>query len=405
MEPSECTIDFWMKNEVNIVRSRDSLIKPHARHFNALFEGYKNDYERSLSKQDLQTGQMAIQNSRSLMSHMKLLNVKPDAYTITLMMGLQSTSSEISNLWNDLLNWTDIEFSPPIYHSLISAYGNANDIESACRVFDHMLAVDALSPSLNSWNVMLDALAKASSHNSERVINCDSTPKFRSSVANRSNSSADTVDDTPFILHMNGLIPPEAARSILDLMIEAKVESKMNDMILRPTSQTYVLVATSLAYHNKTDGIDALCLYNHALENNISIDGRFMNAILRCYGENIVTAISDWKTKYRSSMIIQGKTDKSTKNLIAAYNGLVQVAGRAYRPDIALRIAYAMSKDGIEPNETTWNNYNSGVRKRSEQSTKVRFHSQHEELLAVECTKYCSNDKRRLSEKRVRIII
>ena len=85
--------------------------------------------------------------------------------------------------------------------------------------------------------------------------------------------------------------------------------------------------------------------------------------------------------------------------------GEVEVAGKAYRPDIALRIAYAMTKEGLEPTEAALNAYNAGARLRAMDLEKVRLHSQYEKLLLIECSNYCPNDKRKLNEKRVRIII
>jgi len=399
LEQSEITTDFIRKHKVNIQQAGYLTVKPFVRHFNALFEGYKSEYERFEIKKDINGREHVMQEVRTLFCHMKAMDISPDAYTITLLMGLQPSSFDISNVWNDILEFTEVKMTPPIYHSIISAYGKVNDINSACRVFDHMLATNSMSPSLNSWNIILGALAKVSAHASERVIDFTNVPKFYASPDEL------LLEDTPFIGHMEGLRPPDAARSILDLMIVAKEENQMGDMILRPTAQTYLLVATSLAHSDTENGTNALELFNDARKNNISIDGRFLNAIIRCYGDQIEKAIFDWKKVYRLSLTKEENIEKMPKNLIAAYNGLIQIAGRAYRPDIALRIAYAMVKEGVEPNETTWNNYNAGVRKRSMDKKRIRLHSQHEELLAVECTKYCSKDKRRLSDKRVRIII
>lgn len=399
LEQSESTTLFMNQENLSINGTRLSVVKPIVRHFNALLEGYKSEYEYTQKKNDLKRRDYIIREVKTLFCCMKDMGISPDAFTITLLMGLQPSSFEVTNLWNEILECTNVKMTAPIYHSIISAYGKVNDITSACRVFDHMLAMDSMSPSLNSWNVILGALAKVSAQASDKVIDFTNVPKF--SV--RSNEPF--LKDTPFISHMEGLRPPEAARSILDLMIVARQENEMGDMILRPTAQSYLLVATSLAHDDRDNVTEALNLFNDALKSNICIDGRFLNAIIRSYGDHIEEAIFDWKTHYRTSLSKEENIEKLPKNLIAAYNGLIQVAGRAYRPDIALRIAYAMVKEGVEPNETTWNTYNAGVRKRSMDKKKIRLHAQHEELLAVECTKYCSKDKRRLSDKRVRIII
>jgi hypothetical protein len=157
-------------------------------------------------------------------------------------------------------------------------------------------------------------------------------------------------------------------------------------------------------------------LFNTAIENGVSLDGRFLNAIIRCYGDNIRLALDSWKTVFRPYALTASGEDKSRisgdlrnsrmgKNLVASYHGLMYVAGRAYRPDIGLRLAYAMVREGVEPTEAALNTYNTGARERQEDLQKVRLHGQYENLLLVECTKYDSNDRRRFTDKRVRIIL
>jgi hypothetical protein len=110
---------------------------------------------------------------------------------------------------------------------------------------------------------------------------------------------------------------------------------------------------------------------------------------------------------------------------------------------VALRVVYAMRRDGLEPDETALNCYHSGKhdqglvprRLASEESTQPphpppnavpadaapdrpgwtmrrikdtilgRDRSPYESLLLVECTQYDPNDRRRIGEQRVRIIV
>jgi hypothetical protein len=51
------------------------------------------------------------------------------------------------------------------------------------------------------------------------------------------------------------------------------------------------------------------------------------------------------------------------KNLLAAYNGLLYVCGRALRSVIGFCVVYAMNKEGVEPTEPL-NCYRSGKRVR-----------------------------------------
>ena len=121
-------------------------------------------------------------------------------------------------------------------------------------------------------------------------------------------------------------------------------------------------------------------------------------------------ALSHENRKRPSSSILP---NRKKKNLAAAYHGLLHVCGRAGCPDIALRLVYAMSKEGVEPNETSLNSYNAGKKIREistgqgdEKQGAIRraITNQYETLLTVECTKYEASDKRRKGDRRVRII-
>jgi hypothetical protein len=101
---------------------------------------------------------------------------------------------------------------------------------------------------------------------------------------------------------------------------------------------------------------------------------------------------------------------------MAAYHGLLFVCGRAVRPDIAVRLIYAMSKEGLEPDEVALKCYQSGKKVQQQQfldvsntgkdiTFKFRLVDQYESILMVECTKYDCNDQRRMGELRVRIIV
>ena len=190
----------------------------------------------------------------------------------------------------------------------------------------------------------------------------------------------------------------------------------------------------------------------------VSADGRFVNALFRCFGDDIDAALAAWKQEIRKACVDHENRPRReppsnqrtrAKNLIAAYNGLLYVCGRALRPDIAVRVAYAMNREGLEPNDVSLNNYNAGKRRRPrtdkgsrrdaegkfEKSEgdgasgtmrpesskfgfasslklkvpklipKIDFVEQYENLLYVECTKYNQNDRRREGDKRVRIIV
>jgi pentatricopeptide repeat domain (PPR motif) len=350
----------------------------------------------------------------NLFDHMKAMNVSPDCFTLTLFMSMQNNREEITETWNDIMEVSDFRLEPPAFHSLITAYGKVGDASSACYVLNKMIEVGRLSRTSNSWCVLLSALSKASSLSCRDIINCNSCSGtgLKIDMAN--------LNDKPFhgkdlVDIVNGCTYPQAAKIILDLMTSSPSRG-YDEIVPRPNSQAYCLVASSLSH---TDGVGpdfAISMFNNATANGRRVDGRYLNAIIRCYGENITAAVDAWKNVFRPTVLntFTEDIDRSSsnfpksrvyKNLVASYHGLIYVAGRAYRPDVALRLVYAMTKEGVEPTEAALNTYNSGARERREDAEKVKLHGQYENLLAIECTKYDSKDERRQTDQRIRIIL
>jgi pentatricopeptide repeat protein len=390
-------------------------VKALSRHFNALFEGYRSLENPHKWTKETNSVLLPKEQCSILHDHMKSMNVAPDSYTITILMGLRRKPDEITEFWNNVMERTVIDIESPVYHSLLTAYGKAGDGASACYVFDKMIGSCNLHPNLKSWNILLSALNKASSQHPDIIFDCKTSSaakmKFESEIINEKPFSG-----KDFIDIVNGLTAPQASKRILDLMNEARENSEISDLVLAPTSQAFCLVASALSHSRSIDPKGALDLYHNSVDNGLSIDGRFLNAIIRCYGDDISEALLSWKTVYRPAILASApqksnpspgtmKKSRLEKNLIAGYHGLLYVAGKSYRPDIALRIAYAMSKEGVEPTEAALNTYNSGARLRDQGKERVRLHGQYENLLLVECAKYDSRDRRRLNEKRLRIII
>ena len=418
LEQSDSTQEFINDAREEEVSVKFKPVKPLARHFNALFEGYRTLDDPYKKSKDSRSERSPQEHTQLLFSHMRSMNIPPDSYTVTLLMGLQNDSNEITELWNNVMELTELRMEPPIYHSIITAYGKAGDAASACIVFDKMIASNNLNRNRNSWNVLLSALSKASSKNPGVVID-----SLSSSGAGL-NLKVDVIHQNPFsgknfIDLVNGMTAPQAAKEILDLMNYAchdDADKKVADLVLRPNAQAFCLVASALSQSDGLASEEAISIYNVAIENGISLDGRFFNAIIRCYGDNVKLALDSWKTVFRPAALSASGEDislitgdlrksKTGLNLVASYHGLMYVAGRAYRPDIALRLAYAMAKEGVDPTEAALNTYNAGARIRKEGLGKVPLHGQYENLLLVECTKYDSNDRRRLTDKRVRIIL
>jgi Pentatricopeptide repeat domain len=75
------------------------MVRPTTRHFNVMIEGYRKKFQKDYSNNDTTTTTDTIQEAWSLYSIMKQsLNARPDSYTITSMMGLCQTSTELTNL-------------------------------------------------------------------------------------------------------------------------------------------------------------------------------------------------------------------------------------------------------------------------------------------------------------------
>jgi pentatricopeptide repeat protein len=392
-------------------------VKPITRHFNVLIEGYRGLHEKqakikSASKSS-ENHWTPLQHANILFDNMVSSGVKPDAYTLTSMLGLQKKSSTITNLWQRAVSELDIPMTAPVYHSLMSAYGRVNDPSSACYVFDCMIKARSLNKTLNSWNVMLSALSKTCKKEAAKPINCLASSASSVVVDGKKISTEDMLlpGGQTLIELVDGRTTIDAASSILDVMKISSKTSAYSNLILRPNSQSYCLVAALISQGDSADGETAIDLFHDAMESNIPADGRFINAIIRCFGDDIDGAINAWRNRFRASVVAFENRErpkygqpKKGKNLIASYHGLVHVAGKAGRPDIALRIAYAMKKEGYEPHECTLNSYKTGSIGNKFEKT-IRLNEQYENLLTIECTKYNKLDKRRSTEKRVRIII
>jgi hypothetical protein len=372
--------------------------------------------------------QQQLQNSRN--------RVGPDAYTKSTMIRLCRTGSEVQKLLqktsaaaNSVQN--DRTWLPrAVTRAAVTTCGRLGDPSMACVIFDQYMFPDADSDSqkhlsnYRAFNVILGALASGAKLDNPRL----------------------EVTPTTFLLSkVNGLTCTEAVVCILNLM-----PSK--------NSQTYCVAASALQYapvrerirlseantdrtpvdQNKTVSTAtdlnahmatplALQIFQNSTRDGISADGRLVNAIFRCYGDDIAGALDGWKTHIRTAThdyeqesraraFEQGSTKR---NMLAAYNGLLYVCGRAERPDIAVRIVYAMkNKEGLDPSENPYNNYRSGkstrknlVKRDKKESSwrgmlpKIDMVGQYENILYVECKKYDSRDRRTEKDNRIRIIV
>jgi hypothetical protein len=435
----------------NVVNNSNTVIQPDVRHFNVLIDGYRRQAELCNKRQGLDSADdddknqeshafgktnIDIRNDESeeavrregvkLFQFMKESGIAPDAYTLSSMMGICSTSEELSDL---IVTTTQFAIPPAALRAAITSYGRLGDPASACVMFDKFA-----SGSMNAsvWNVLLGALAKGASWNNHN-LRLDVSSCSAASMLDDSENDNDGQEDPPQNIRLtdftDGMTCTEAVHVILDIMRQPPT----GIVVPRPNSQSYCIAASALQ-HGPTDAQLAINLFRNATNERIPADGRFVNAIFRCFGSDLDAALAAWKKELRPACLAHEARTRSAppsiqrtqvKNLIAAYHGLLYVCGRALRPDIALRVAYAMVKEGIEPNDVSLNCYHAGKRTRerlaedntTQEDTTDRpkrkllpkftldFVDQYENLFFIECTKYDQNDMRRSKDRRVRIIV
>jgi hypothetical protein len=269
------------------------------------------------------------------------------------------------------------------------------------------------STSTRTWNVFLGSLAKSIEMNGTMVL-CSET-SIASSIFPIIDRSSHQHQSIWNFLEDKSL--EDAVMFILNVMRKSVVIDGLVAPI--PNSQTYCIAAAAL--QRTVNATFALTMFRNANTQGLVADGRFINAIFRCYGDEIDTAINDWKSEIRPQCVLYESKQNSfyrerkNENMIACYHGLFYVAGRANRPDIALRLVYAMKREGLEATEQALNSYRAGIRIRkstiitstvaAKLALKLQLINAYESLLEIECTRYNQNDRRRQGETRVRIIV
>ena len=398
-------------NGKKISKSTESIlfakqVLPITRHFNVLLEGYGNLRDEPSSNNDrLSTSSEELSNV--LFDTMIANEIKPDAYTITSLLGAQRSPESITKVWMRATSQLGSTApSQPCFHAAITAYGRVGDPSSACYLFHCMMQGKQLSA--NSWNVLLSALSKAAKRNPCDIIRCYESNAYTNDDRNVDAISQENSTFAPALDYEKSISDSIDGKNPVDAAFEMLVLMKRKMYI--PNAESYCSVASALSQSAKSRGGTAIELYKDAKIHNVPADGRFVNAILRCFDDDIDGALLAWKKMFRKDVLNFENMRRPNfqqmrgKNLIAAYHGLIHVAGKAQRPDIALRLAYAMQKEDLEPTESTLNSYRTGTIKSKIENT-IRWSNQFENLLTIECSKYDKRDKRRLNERRVRIIV
>ncbi|KAL7560351.1 hypothetical protein ACA910_002763 [Epithemia clementina (nom. ined.)] len=504
--------------------SSSGRVPPTTRHFNILLEGYRNairDHANSGNKKSNSNGNNGGElvlsstwlDSMGKMERVRLRDegwtlfrimqqqlssqvglVAPDAVTISTMMGLCSSSLELCRLLGynskkktntnrnqssaapgrgDYEAWLT---KPVLLRSAITRFGELGDISSACWLFVTYGATHQAQQQLRLWNVMLGAIAKAAAvatKSNNMSVLCPTVNVSNAMVSMHLGKSINTIalDNCPIATSLAGSTYPESALKLLSLMNNRSMclrHSTDGTTIAapQPDSQSYCLVAQAMQQQQRTwtnseTAERVVNLFRSAKAEGIQTDGRFLNALLRCFADQIDVALNAWKSDIRPACLAsyrrqeqQNQRDDKQEyglyqHLTPAYHGLLYCAGRALRPDLAVRLVYAMRKEGLEPDEVALHSYLSGKRERSnldepkegasaanpqDSSAKETDHNSfktsflrkvaniamprqrpswglvaarpYEALLQVECTQYDSSDKRRFQNvTRVRIIV
>jgi pentatricopeptide repeat protein len=403
----------------------NTLLPPKTRHFNILLGGYSKAYQAVISKTGKSLNLVTsskdgwsvstatstiIQNAFKLLDIMLNIGIPLDAFSVSSLMSLPYSSSEdITSLLVRVEPEMMTELNPAAYRSIISAYGKTGDASSAFYMFQEMHEkCRNQSRNVESWNAILGALAKGCEGNDR-----DKTLDIQNSYAARARQKILSQDREEGLLVslVDGKTYFDASLFLLDTMRNGTVLAE-GLTAPKPNSQAYCLVASALSGGSEVPRSSsdlALTLFRNAMTEHVAADGRFLNAVLRCFGDNIDGALDAWKREIGlAASAYERVSKKRGANVLAAFNGLMYVCGRAIRPDIATRIAYAMKKSGYEPTEVCMNSYLAGKRMTLDgvdNGKNVGLTNQYESALMLECTKYNLNDKRRVNDKKIRIIL
>jgi len=404
----------------------NTLLPPKTRHFNILLGGYSKAYQDVVSKTgkslNLVTSKdgwsvstatsTIIQNAFQLLDIMLDIGVPLDAFSVSSLMSLPYSSSEdITSLLVRVEPEMMTQLNPAAYRSIISAYGKTRDPSSAFYMFQEMHEkCRNQGRNVESWNAILGALAKGcegDDHDKTLDIQNSNAAKARRSLLSKDREEAEGL----LVSLVDGKTFFDASLFLLDTMRNGTVLVE-GFIAPKPNSQAYCLVASALSCGSEVPRSSsdlALTLFRNAMTEHVAADGRFLNAVLRCFGDNIDGALDSWKREIGPAASAYERVSKKRgANVLAAFNGLMHVCGRAIRPDIATRIAYAMKKSGYEPTEVCMNSYLAGKRMTLDDVNKgknVGLTTQYESALLLECTKYNLNDMRRVNDKKIRIIL
>lgn len=299
-------------------KDSSNIPPPSTRHYNVVIEGYRRLLSRQTSSSSA-VGEEArsdgIEAAR-LWRTMIDRGVLPDKYTFTSAIAQYSVASDIKETWAESVQCLGMHPTEVICTSLISQLGQVGDCSASCAVFDWMLYCDkngrTLPRKLRIWNALLGALVsrKHLSHALNISLTEDVETWLRYNRTKSQQNILSCLGDQCISKHVSGMKHIDAAKFIFNMMLSG---SKTDSSIPPPDSQTFCLMAAALSRQveqtNLFDGIpedkhsdrrraiaaEAIELFKLSVQEQIPADGRFLNAIIRCFGGDVSFAIEAWK--------------------------------------------------------------------------------------------------------------
>jgi len=129
-------------------------------------------------------------------------------------------------------------------------------------------------------------------------------------------------------------------------------------------------------------------------------EGRFLNAYLRCWRDDVDGVIREWK-EIRKLNLIQLNSGAEVKGS----HGLIWCCGVGRRPDVALKVVYAMQKEGRTVGDICLNVYKRGREEGGNVEARWGSIKAYEDLLEVECEQFRDEDWKKKGDKKIRILL
>lgn len=293
-------------------RDTNNMPPPSTRHYNVIIEGYR----RLLSRHHSAEGRDGSKATSRLWRTMIDRAVLPDKYTLTSIIAQYTIASEIKQTWAESMQSLGMNPTEIICTSLITQLGLVGDSSASCAVFDWMLYCDkngrTLPRNLRIWNALLGALVSRSflSQKLNITLSKDVETWLRYDRIKSQQNVISCLGDESISEKINGMAQLDAAKFIFNMMVTC---SKSDSSIPSPDSQSFCLMAAALAREAEqtaTDQIttvgsrgrkkvadEAMDLFRLSIHEQIPADGRFLNAIIRCFGSDVASAIEAWKTE------------------------------------------------------------------------------------------------------------